>query len=489
MTPILIKQNGETLQSQLYGILRKKILSGELSGGMTLPGSRALAAELALSRNTVNAVYARLEGEGYLRIHPSSGARVREGLKTPAPVPEVYPAGEDVTAGFPERRRDIIDFRSGIPSLSDFPVARWGRILKQILAEASPDTFGYGPPEGRQELREAVAGYAARHRGAVVRPESVLITAGTTQAVGLLTRLLLLPEGPDGPRLTCAVEEPLTADIKSIIRGLGGRVLAVPVDRSGFPPAAIPPGVTPAALYVTPSHQFPLGMVMPLDRRLELVEYARSRNCWIIEDDYDSEFRHEGTPLPSLQGLAPDRTLYIGTFSKTLSPALRTAYLIMPPGLISRGRQLKWFTDLHNPTLDQLALARFVGDGHYGRHIAALRRKYRRNREVLVSALDDAARTTGLMPKPEILGEAAGIHLAVRFPGVRFDGTLPAALERAGVKVYPVSEHAENPGLWSDTVILGFGSLDHDDLRNGAGILVKTVTKVTDKKNTTNYIQ
>jgi GntR family transcriptional regulator/MocR family aminotransferase len=485
MALVILSTGGETLQNQIYSQLRDQILSGALSGGSPLPSSRSLAAELSLSRNTINAVYARLEGEGYIRIIPSSGILVTEGIGGLRPdtraAASFKPPREISLTGSLERRRDLIDFRSGIPDLTRFPVARWSRMTRQVLDQATPDSFGYGQPEGRRELREAVCAYAVRYRGVKAEPDQVLVTAGTTQAVSLLTRILLVPEGPDGPRGTAVVEEPLTADIKRIIRGLGGRVVPVPVDSEGFDPVAIPAGTDPAAVYVTPSHQFPLGMVMSLRRRLALTEYARRWGVWIIEDDYDSEFRHSGPPLPSLQGLAPDRTIYVGTFSKTLSPALRTGYLILPPGLVEQGRRLKWFSDLHNPVIDQLVLARFVGEGYYGRHLSALKRIYGRNREVLVSELTSASIRCGLKPEPEILGEAAGLHLSVRFPGMRFDGERLSRLEAAGVKVYPVSEHAEHPERWQDTVILGFGSLDRNDLAAGARIIAETVTNVTDR--------
>ncbi|HTP59250.1 MAG TPA: PLP-dependent aminotransferase family protein, partial [Spirochaetia bacterium] len=365
------------------------------------------------------------------------------------------------SVGFRSVPAGLIDFRSGLPDLSRFPVRTWDRLSRQVWAGLTPIDLSYGQPEGRPELRKEVAGYIATHRGVRCHPDQILITGGTTQAVGIISRLLL-----DGGRRMCILEDPVTSDIQSITAGHGARILGVPVDQHGLRVDRLPPGARPAFVYVTPSHQFPLGVTMPIQRRARLLEYARSRNTYVVEDDYDSEFRYDSPPISSIQGLDPRRVIYVGTFSKTLCPALRIGYIVFPPELVRRGREVKWFTDLHNSSVEQLILARFLAGGHFVRHVHVMKKAHRALRHVLVKALE-----ARFGPAAEILGSAAGLHLCARFPGIRFTPALLAKIQEAGVKVYPVEEHAIHKGRWADTLILGYGMLTTARIREGMGIL------------------
>jgi GntR family transcriptional regulator / MocR family aminotransferase len=336
---------------------------------------------------------------------------------------------------------------------------------REVWGSLTPRDLAYGQPEGRPELRAEIARYIAAYRGVRCHPEQIVITGGTTQAVGIVSRLLLR-----GGRRTCILEDPVTVDIQRIASGFGGTILPARVDGQGMVVDALPPRARPGFIYVTPSHQYPLGATMPIQRRARLLQYAQARGAFVVEDDYDSEFRYDSPPISSIQGLDPRSVVYIGTFSKTLCPALRIGYIVFPPALVNRGREVKWFTDLHNSSVEQLVLARFIGEGHFLRHLHAMKKAHHALREVLVRAL---ARSFG--DRVEVLGSAAGLHLCARFAGVRFTAGLLARIEKAGVKVYPVEEHAIRKGRWADTLILGYGMLDAHGIREGIAALARSV--------------
>jgi len=347
-----------------------------------------------------------------------------------------------------------------MPDLREFPLRAWTRAVKAAYLHPADDCLGYGQPEGRRELRQAIRDYVVAQRGVVCHPEQIVITAGTTQAIGIACHLLLRE------RRAVVLEDPITKDIQLIVRAQGGTLHPVAVDDQGLMTDELPTDLAPAFVYVTPSHQFPLGGTLPIQRRIALLEYAAQTGAYVIEDDYDSEFRYDGPPLSSLHGLAPERVVYIGTFSKTLSPALRTGYLILPPALIGEGRGRKWHCDLHNETPTQLALAHFIAQGDYLRHLARMKRRYRHKRRILEAAL-----RSEFAEKITILGSCAGLHLAARFAEIEFSSELLAAIERAGVRVYPAESHAVIPGRPRDTLLIGYGNLTENQIVAGIRIL------------------
>lgn len=470
---IALKEGPGSLSQRLYGALSRAILEGRFAGGDPIPSSRALAAQLGISRNTVNSVMARLEAEGFIVVKPSSGAYAAPGAR--ASKPKRSRPRESDYVGFRAKRNDIVDFKSGLPDGRFFPVARWASAVSAALKESPPSAFGYGEPEGRPELREAIAAYLNRYRAAECSPENVLVTAGTTQAIGIIGSILVAAGKPDA-----IVEDPLTSDIKAILARAGARVLPVPVGEDGLDVRNFPARARPALVYATPSHQYPTGASMPIRNRLELIEYARASGAFAVEDDYDSEFRFDGPPLPSLQGLAPEAVIYVGTFSKTLCPALRCGYLILPKRLIKAARQAKWLSDLHNPVLDQLALARFIREGGYASHVNRMKRVYRARRERLVEALSREAEMRGL--EHSILGSPAGLHLVARFPGLRFGPRELASIEAGGSKAYPVAPHSLARGAWEDGLILGYGSLDEEEIDAGTRLLAESLATLTSRR-------
>ena len=446
------------LTRQIYERLRGLILSGGLSTGTRMASTRRLAADLRVSRNIVLDAFDQLLAEGYIETRVGAGTFVASGaVFSPRDLPDLSAIRR---VGF-TFQTDLVDFRSGLPDLTRFPTAAWQRLSREVWASLTPLDLAYSQPEGRPELRAEIARYIAAYRGVRCHPEQILVTGGTTQAVGIVSRLLLR-----GARRTCVLEDPVTSDIQRITASFGGKILPVRVDGHGLDVDALPPGARPGFIYVTPSHQFPLGVTMPIQRRAGLLEYARARGAFVVEDDYDSEFRYDSPPVSSIQGLDPERVVYIGTFSKTLCPALRIGYIVFPPELVNRGREVKWFTDLHNSSVEQIILARFMAGGHFVRHVHAMKKAHRALRQALVDSL---ARHFG--PRAEVLGSAAGLHLCARFRGMRFTAGLIGRIEKAGARVYPVEEHAIRKGRWVDTLILGYGMQSPRRLEEGISVL------------------
>lgn len=452
------------ITTQIYKDLKTKIMNGELKGGYRLPSTRTLSVELSVSRNVVMEVYDQLLAEGFLISKTGDGSYVAKGLTFKTSNIELEIKKEEI--GFNRFNTDLIDFKSGLPDLSCFPINKWLKITKEIYQEATPLTFAYGQPEGELELRKAIAHYTSTFRGVKCHHDQILITGGTTQAIGIVARILILKKNNN-----IYLEDPVTIDIQKIIKATGGKLHPVPVDENGFMTNELEKGPSPAGIFVTPSHHYPIGVTMSIKRRIDLINYARENNTFIVEDDYDSEFRYDVKPTPSIQGLDPDRVIYMGTFSKTLCPALRIGYLILPPDLIMKGRKQKWFNDLHNPVMDQKVLARFINEGHFNRSVHKMKKKHKAKREYLIKKLIE-----NFGKKVEILGDSIGIHLCARFKGINFTRDYLIFLESQGVKVYSVEEHSIIKGKYKDTIILGYGILSKDDIEKGVSILRKSIT-------------
>ena len=273
---------------------------------------------------------------------------------------------------------------------------------------------------------------------------------------------------------TIIMEDPITIDIQMIFESAGALIHPIPVDRSGMETAFLPKHKHPSFVYVTPSHQFPLGGILPIQRRIQLINYARQTGCYLIEDDYDSEFRYEGSPVSSLQGLEPEQVVYIGSFSKILSPALRIGYVILPPQLIDKCRRLKWFADLHTPSLDQLILAQFIQEGHLERHIAKMKKVYKSRRDLLIKCLQSA-----FSNKVKIFGDSTGLHLIAEFNEICFSNKMLAKMEKQfKVKVYSAEDHTIEKGLYSNQIILGYGHLHNEDIKNGIHRLHQAIESI-----------
>ena len=452
----LDRKSPQTLVNQVYEQLRALILGGILQTGEKLPSTRELAAFLDVSRNVVTTAYELLNAEGFLEGKHGSGSYVAQGVFWEDGAGNRAEEVSRPAAAVPAGPADAVDFRSGIPALDRVPRKLLARFTNESWYEAADHALGYGSPAGSPELREEVAAYLHKTRGVVCRPEQIMITSGAVQGLALIAKALVR-EGD-----SVWVEDPSNRDIARIFQEQGARTVPVPVDEQGIRTAALPCGSKPVLTVVTPSHQFPLGGILPIQRRIDLIRMARDTESLIVEDDYDSEFRYEGPPVSSLQGLEPQRVIYLGTFSKILLPALRLGYMVLPPAWMARFADFKRLDDIHSNTLSQLALAGFIRAGHLARHTAQLKKVYRKKRDVLIAALQRA-----FPGRVRIYGASTGLHLVAQWEGIRFDGDLIRRLGEGGVIVYPVEAHAMVKERHADKIILGFGHLSQADIAAG----------------------
>ncbi len=442
---------------QVYDQIRQQILQGELHAGDRLPSTRELAEDLHVSRNVILEAYDQLLAEGYIESRRGSGTYVAEGASFAFAADGAQQPAATFFTPSAQQNSHSINFRSGLPALDHFPRKLWSQLTQQTYRQADAALFGYDSPEGRLELRVALSRYLLRTRGVRSSLDQLLITTGAAQAFSLLTNLLLTSNS------RVIVEDPVTNEVQTIYTRSGAALVPVPVDRHGIQTDLLPVDEQAAFVVVTPSHQYPLGSILPIQRRIALINFARATDCYLVEDDYDSEFRYSGPPVSSLQGLDPERVIYIGTFSKILSPALRIGYMILPSSLIASSRQTKRLSDLHSPTLDQLILARFIEEGYLERHIMKMKRLYRKRRDTLISSLQS---TFG--KRVQIEGTSTGLHLVAAFPGIDFtDTTLLQELEQVGVQVYPVEIHAVRKGLHCHQIVLGYGNLAEEEIIEG----------------------
>ncbi|MED4889547.1 PLP-dependent aminotransferase family protein [Lysinibacillus sp. FSL R7-0073] len=449
------------LNRQIYLQIREKILCGHLHAGEKLASTRELSVDLKVSRNVILEAYDQLLAEGFLIARRGAGTFVAEGaLLTQQTKPFITNKAEDSIV-----RKEVINFRSGIPALNLFPRKTWAKISQQLWQGSETSVLGYGAPEGRLELRQTLAHYLLRTRGVECYPEQIIITSGATQAMMLVSRLLLSPDD------MAIMEDPITNDIQTIFKASGATIYPIPVDELGMKTSLLPDNINPKLVFLTPSHQFPLGSTLPIQRRIQLIEYARKKHCFLIEDDYDSEFRYEGPPVSSLQGLNPELVLYIGSFSKILSPALRIGYIILPPKLIEKCRQLKWFTDLHTPSLEQLTLSRFIQEGYMERHITKMKKLYKSQRDFLIHCLQST-----FSHNIKIFGYSTGMHLVVEFEKIDFTINLLQKIEQFGIKVYPVEDHTIKKGKYNNRLIIGYSHLQKNEIELGITRLFQAIT-------------
>ncbi len=473
------------LYRQLYEALRVTILAGRLPRGQRLPSSRSLARQLSVSRNTVNQAYGELEAEGYLWGRHGSGTFVSQELPDDRPHGATFLVGTLPTGA----RRELAlrtringantedtaapvtlppaglpyDFHPGQGAWDAFPREVWRRLLARQWRTGWHEAMDYGDPAGYRPLREQVAAYLARSRAVRCTPEQVVIVNGTQQALDLLARVLLEP----GDRV--AVENPGYRAARQVFASYRADLLPVSVDDEGMMVDRLRDSGARIVL-VAPSHQFPSGSVLSLRRRLSLLAWARSGGGLVVEDDYDSEFRFEGRPLASLQGLDDAGcVVYLGSFSKVLFPALRVGYAVLPRGLIGPFQDAKDLTDRQTPILEQQVLAGFLGEGHFERHVRKMRQLYRVRREFLVASLE-----RHLAGACQVVGAKAGMHLMVRLPPRLEEAEVVARAAEEGVAVYPASPYycGSSPG---PALLLGYGGMTEDSIQRGVERLARAL--------------
>jgi len=438
------------LRKQLEQALRELIRSGGLQAGTLLPSSRTLAADLGVSRRLVVDAYEQLAAEGYLSSHERSATLVAKVSAPAAPAS----AGEHPPARY--------DLWPGLPALAEFPRSAWLKATAHALTHTPDAALGRPDPRGVAELRQAIAAYLRRVRAVAAEPQRVVVCAGFTQALSLLTRALGHP--------VVMLEDPGLIGRDQTIAVAGGSHLPMGVDELGARTGLLP-GTDADAVVVTPAHQFPLGVTLAPSRRSELLSWAGQTGRLIIEDDYDAEFRYDRQPVGALQGLAPEHVAYVGTTSKTLAPALRLGWIVLPCALLDAVTEIKRSHDAGSPVIDQLTFAHLLDSGVYERHLRRMRRHYRQRRDTLLAALSRH------LPAAKVSGAAAGLHLMLTLPGeVSAVAVVQAAAERdlalAPLDRYQLTGTAAKPGR----LVLGYGNIAPAAIDAAARRLAEAVT-------------
>lgn len=488
-TEIILDQNASSpLYRQLYERLRAKILEGQLEAGARLPSTRVLASELGVSRNTTALAYEQLLLEGYIESRVGDGTRVarlqpEQHLPVPSNTDDLNATASSETPDVFAKRTQVLIrlsypgeldagqtgadtslFSVGLPDVAHFPYETWARLVARHARHSLQAVSLYQDAQGYAPLREAIAAHIGIRRGVHCSPEQIILTAGAQGAFDLVARVLLNPGDP------VWVEDPGYLGVRGSLLAAGARLVAVPIDEEGIDVDTGQQFRRDVRMaVVTPSHQFPTGVTMSLNRRLALLEWSKEARAWIIEDDYDSEYRFSGRPLEALQGLDNGgRVIYIGTFSKVLFPSLRLGYLVVPPELLKGFLTARRFIDVHLPLLEQMALADFIAEGHFTRHLRKMRQLYWERRNALIDAL-----TQELGDMLDVTIPEAGIHLAAWLSSYTSARAVTQQAAAHGLYIQRISQFSLRSHQ-RDGLLLGFASNPSEEIRAG----VKTLAQI-----------
>ncbi len=470
-------QSGRTAtqQHRLYVALRDAILRGALSAGAVLPGSRGLALELGIARNSVIYAYEQLAAEGY--VHPSRQGTVVSAVAQAVPASRVA-ASHRMDVGLSQRVRgldrrrtpqdDLRPFMPGVPALDAFPLASWQRALDRAGGGLGQDDLGYRHPLGEPELRQAIATYLRAARGVRCDSDQIVVTTGTQDSLAVCAQLLADVDD------RAWMEHPGYGGARVALALAGLELVPVTVDADGMnPPEHYWQAHRPKLIYTTPSHQYPLGSVLSLTRRMALIEQARRHGAWILEDDYDSEFRHDGPPLAAMQGLVEGApVVYLGTFSKSLFPALRLGYIVLPPALVGQAEGVLGASVRGGRVAEQRALAAFINEGHFTTHLRRMRKLYAQRQ----AALRDALARHWLWPFG-LLGGQCGMHLTLTGLPVP-DARLADAALAQGLSPRPLSAYGCGGIDGFQGLVMGYANVPAEDMRRHVQHLVTLVNQL-----------
>lgn len=448
--------SGEHLYQQIYSYMKNEIQKGSLPAGRRLPSTRALAAHLQVSRSTVDFAYGQLLSEGYIESIPYKGHFVCEitRLYRQENIPRVEEE-ESEEGGYD------FDFSPNNIDISHFPFATWKRISKAVFMDEERDIFEMGAPKGDKRLREAICAYLHSSRGVVCTPEQIIVGAGNDYLLMLLQKIL-------GTGRKTAVENPAYIRAAQIFASGGYEVFPVELDGSGMKEAGLRESGAQIA-YITPSHQFPTGVVMPIGRRMELLAWAKEKkDRYIIEDDYDSEFRYKGMPIPSLQASDGDgKVVYLGTFSKSIAPAIRISYMVLPIDLLRIYEEKLWFISSTVSRIDQAILYYFIKDGHFERYLNKMRKIYKGKHDLMMTCLKSFEASF------DVSGEYAGLHVLLKDKRGYGEERLLQMAEEASCRVYGMSSYVIGGKKKADTVIIGYGGMSEEQIAEGMERLKK----------------
>jgi len=462
----LDRSAAEPMYRQVLELMQQAILTGQLAPGTKLPSSRTLAIDLGIARNTVLHVYDQLTAEGYVTSTTGSGTYVadtapRDGVAGKARQAEEAKApctisrrGERLIAQAGVSPKQWGAFMPGVPDVAEFPARTWSRLQARLWKRASPELLTYAPGGGYRPLRRALSDYLRVARSVKCQPDQIIITTGIHQSIDLAVRLLT----DFGDRAW--VEEPCYWGVRSVLQSSGLTLVPIPVDEEGLNPTARDMADPPRIALVTPSHQYPLGMVMSLARRRALLEFARQHKVWIIEDDYDSEFRYGSRPLSSLQGLDDaGQVIYVGSLGKMLYPGLRMGYMVVPDNLVDSFRTGVAELYREGQLMQQAVLTEFILDGHLTSHVRRMRGLYGERRELLINAIRERFGET-----LSVRGDEAGLHFVLDLPDSADDRTIAASALSAGVVTRPLDNYYLNRLAARKGLMLGYACVPNDQI-------------------------
>ena len=453
LTYELKKSPGVPLYEALYRCIRGDILSGALPAGQKLPSKRALAQNLEVSKITVEAAYNQLLAEGFIRSQEKVGYFVEAVERHAQPRPG------DVPKEPPARREYLLDLTAN--GTEQFPFSVWSKLQREVMLDYGEKLLLPLPNQGIPELRQAIADHLAAFRGVHVDPDNILIGAGTDFLYNLLIQLL-------GRDKTYAVEEPGYGKIRKIYAAGGVACVSAPMDLQGVVPAGLQQA---DVLHCSPSHHFPSGLVTPVSRRVELLNWAK-QGKWIIEDDYDSEFRFDAHPMPAMQALdGSGRVIYMNTFSKSLAPSIRISYMVLPTDLMAEFRRRLGFYSCTVPSFEQYTLARFLSRGHFEKHINRMRKFYKQRRNTVISLLENCAFSENLT----ILEQDAGLHFLLKVKTDLTDGELTRFLDRAGIKIRALSEYYHDSREERHCLVVNYSGIKEENLQQAMDALEKVM--------------
>jgi len=461
ITIVLEKNNGVPLYLQLYQYFKLEIQTGKIRPGEVLPSKRKLSQHLGVSQNTIEFAYQQLLAEGYVDSMPRKGIFVKEIhsdliLTSQKPITTNQVVSKQVAEPY------LIDFSHGRIALEHFPYTIWRRLTIQSLYEEQSSFFLNGDRQGELALRMEIADYLYQSRGVRCFPEQIMIGAGTQYLIGLLTMII-------GRDAIYSMENPGYHRTREAFKDQGVALIPIPLDENGINMKSLIDSKA-SVTYVTPSHQFPMGMVMPITRRMELLKWAEEKGRYIIEDDYDGEFRYRGKPIPSLQGLDHNnKVIYLGTFSKSLIPSIRINYIVLPHSLLKKYNEQFSLYKQTVSRLHQHTLWQFMKEGHWERHLNKMRTVYRKRQHALVSSVKKH-----LGDQVRIIGDDSGLHILLGVQNTMSETDLIEMAKEVKVKVYPTSVYDHEPAYDKEPmVLLGFGGLSEKEIEQGIILLKK----------------
>lgn len=463
ITPVINTNSSTSLYMQIYTYIKNEIVSGNIQSGAKLPSIRALSEDMNISKNTIDGAYQQLLAEGYIKSKNRSGFFVQNIDK------ELFKKLEQYKSSIqnnPEKSQEIInyDFSNGQVDLDSFPFTTFRRIISKCILPTEKDLLLYGEHKGDIGLRTQIAKYIYQSRGVVCSPHQILIGAGTQQSLSMLCLILSKIDK------SIAFEDPGYVGARSVFQHYGFNIDPIPLTSDGINLERLKKSKS-KIVYITPSHQFPLGNVMPISKRLQLLQWASNKNMFIIEDDYDGEFRYKGKPIPALQGLDSNgRVIYLGTFSKSLMPSMRISYLVLPEEILNIYEENHKIYEQPVPRINQKALQVFIQEGHWHKHLKKCRSIYKKKQDTLINSINKY-----FGDNAKIIGTESGLHILIKISNGMDETDLINSARNNGVKVNPTSIYYINQSKNKPPLIfIGFAGINIEDIPDGINLLSKT---------------